>query len=84
MKKTKTGKSNLVGANELNAKNGKFRVNMFVDLDVVDAIRKKAEASAMPYQTLINRVLREYVQGKPLELEQRLAKVEKMLEIRMR
>jgi hypothetical protein len=62
MKKVKTGKVE-IGADEFNPKKGKFRVNMFVDLDVIDAIRKRAADEHMPYQTWINRQLRALVEG---------------------
>ena len=58
MKKIKTCKID-IGPNEFSPQKGKFRVNMFVDLDVVDAIRKIASKRNMPYQTLINQKLRE-------------------------
>ena len=61
MKKIKTGKVE-IGAEEFNPKKGKFRVNMFVDLDVIDQIRKVATAEHMPYQTWINRQLRDLVE----------------------
>ncbi len=61
MKKIKTGKVE-IGPDEFNPKHGKFRVNMFVDLDVIDQIRKVASAEHMPYQTWINRQLRDLVE----------------------
>ena len=61
MKKIKTGKIE-IGPDEFNPKKGKFRVNMFVDLDVIDQIRKVATAERMPYQTWINRQLRNLVE----------------------
>jgi hypothetical protein len=65
MKKIKTGKVE-IGEDEFNPKKGKFRVNMFVDLDVIDEIRKLAGAEHMPYQTWINRKLRELVEGRSM------------------
>lgn len=62
MKKIKTGKVE-IGQDEFNPKKGKFRMNMFVDLDVIDQIRKLASAEHMPYQTWINRKLRDLVEG---------------------
>ncbi len=63
MKKIKTGKVE-IGEDEFNPKKGKFRVNMFVDLDIVDEIRKRADSEHMPYQTWINRKLREIIDGR--------------------
>jgi len=61
MKKIKTGKIE-ISPFEFNPKKGKFRVNMFVDLDVIDAIRERAQSEHMPYQTWINRKLRELIE----------------------
>lgn len=65
MRKIKTGKVE-IGEDEFNPKKGKFRVNMFVDLDVIDEIRKRAGAEHMPYQTWINRKLREIIEGQSI------------------
>lgn len=46
-----------------NPKNAKFRVTMFVDLDVLDEIRKRALKEGLPYQTYINQLLRRTVLG---------------------
>jgi uncharacterized protein (DUF4415 family) len=40
---------------------GKTRITMYVDDDVLDAFRDRAEASGQGYQTLINAALREYL-----------------------
>ena len=63
MKKIKTGKVEL-DKDEFDPKKGKFRVNMFVDLDIIDQVRTLAAAEHMPYQTWINRKLRDLVEGK--------------------
>ncbi len=78
MKKIKTG-SIEIGPNEFNPKHGKFRVNMFVDLDVVDEIRKVAAKRHIPYQTLINQKLREVFMNET-SLEERVTKIEKQLQ----
>ena len=41
-----------------NPKNAKFRVTMFIDLDVLAEIRKYAAKKGLPYQTYINQHLR--------------------------
>ena len=77
MKKIKTGKVE-IGSNEFNPKNGKFRLNMLLDLDVVDQIRKVAASKHVPYQTLINQRLRElFLEGDTLE--NRVTRLEKLL-----
>ena len=41
-----------------NPKYAKFRVTMFIDLDVLDEIRRQAARKGLPYQTYINQHLR--------------------------
>ncbi len=77
MKKIKTGKIE-IGPEEFNSKNAKFRVNMFVDLDVVDEIRKLAAKRHIPYQTLINQKLREVFLNVE-SLEDRVARMEEIV-----
>ncbi len=61
-KKIKYGKVELP-EEAFNPKNAKFRVTMFVDLDVLDEVRKKASKKGLPYQTYLNQMLREMVFG---------------------
>lgn len=77
MKKIKTGNIE-IGSDEFNPKRGKFRVNMFVDLDVVDEIRDIAAKRHIPYQTLINQKLREIFMNER-SLEDRVAQIEKLV-----
>jgi len=77
VRKIKTGNIE-IGPNEFSSKHGKFRVNMFVDLDVVDEIRKAAAKRHLPYQTLINQKLREIFMDEAT-LEDRVAKIEKLV-----
>lgn len=77
MKKIKTGKVE-VGPDEFNPKKGKFRVNMFVDLDLVDEIRKVAGKRNIPYQTLINQKLRELFMNEQ-SIEDRIARIEEIV-----
>jgi predicted DNA binding CopG/RHH family protein len=77
MKKIKTGNVD-VGPNEFNPKKGKFRVNMFIDLDVVEEIRKTAEKKHVPYQTLINQKLREIFMNEQ-SIEDRVSRIEKII-----
>ena len=64
-KKTKLGNVTLPD-DAFNAKETKFRVTMFLDLDVLDAIRARAKDRGLPYQTFINQVLRDLVLGNEL------------------
>lgn len=77
MKKIKTGQVE-IGPDEFNSKKGKFRVNMFVDLDVVDKIRKVAAKRHIPYQTLINQKLREVFMNEQ-SIEERVTRIEEII-----
>ncbi|MGZ3713209.1 MAG: hypothetical protein ACXVBE_15705, partial [Bdellovibrionota bacterium] len=50
-----------------NPRETKFRVTMFVDLDVLDKIRELAKFRGLPYQTYINQMLRDSVFGSEFE-----------------
>jgi uncharacterized protein (DUF4415 family) len=78
-KKTKMGKApELLSDEDLRSENVKIRVNMFMDLDVVEHFRKLSKDKALGYQTLINQALREYVSGLK-SLERRVEELEKRL-----
>lgn len=61
--KIRYGKKDQLTQNEFDPRNGKFRVTMFIDLDILDEIRKRAKTKGLPYQTYINSLLRETVLG---------------------
>ena len=42
---------------------GKTRITMYVDNEILDRFREQAEAAGIGYQTLINQVLKEHIQG---------------------
>jgi uncharacterized protein (DUF4415 family) len=48
---------------------GKTRITMYLDTDILDNFRLRAEDAGYGYQTMINEVLREYLakSGKPLD-----------------
>lgn len=46
---------------------GKTRVTMYLDDDVLEAFRARAEKEGKGYQTLINESLRKYLNEKPLD-----------------
>ncbi len=54
----KINKKNLVEEGDLDPKNTKIRITTFVDGDVLLALRKKAEDKGIPYQTMLNDMLR--------------------------
>jgi predicted DNA binding CopG/RHH family protein len=54
-------------------KETKFRVTMYLDLDVLDELRKRAKERGLPYQTHINQILRDIVFGK--EMDERIRRI---------
>jgi hypothetical protein len=57
MAKTNKKKS-LIEEGDLDPKNAKVRITTFLDGDVLLALRKKADEKGMPYQTMLNDILR--------------------------
>lgn len=53
------GKTDLLSEDSFNSKETKFRVSMYIDLDVLEEVRKRAKQKGLPYQTYINQYLRE-------------------------
>lgn len=70
--KIKYGKVSLP-KDAFNPRETKFRVTMFLDLDVLDQIREDAHKKSLPYQTYINQLLRERVLGN--EMEEQIRKI---------
>jgi uncharacterized protein (DUF4415 family) len=50
---------------------GKTRITMYLDADVLEEFRQRADKTGYGYQTMINEALREYLakSGKPLDEE---------------
>ena len=42
---------------------GKSEITIYLDNDILDAIRERGDSSGQGYQTLINQVLREYLEN---------------------
>jgi predicted DNA binding CopG/RHH family protein len=61
--KIKEKSQDILTEDEFDPRHGKFRVTMFIDLDVLDEIRKRAADKRLPYQTFINQLLRELILG---------------------
>lgn len=51
---------NKLSAEDLEPSKGKGRVTMYMDLDVLKAVREEAKFLKLGYQTYINQILREY------------------------
>lgn len=65
---------------------GKTRITLYLDDDILANLREQAETQGMGYQTLINEVLKQYIQSpseRPLtEADLRRILREELLEIR--
>jgi predicted DNA binding CopG/RHH family protein len=61
--KIEHGKKDVLDHDEFDPKHAKFRVTMFIDLPILETIRKEAKQNGLPYQTYINQLLREHVGG---------------------
>ncbi len=61
--KIEHGKKDVLDHDEFDPKHAKFRVTMFIDLPVLETIRKEAKEKGLPYQTFINQLLRDHVHG---------------------
>ena len=79
MSKIKYGKKDLITKEDLDPKNAKERLSIWVDEAIVDAFRKRANDENTKYQTLMNEALREFIQ-KP-SLVQRIDRIEKQLKL---
>lgn len=73
----RTGKKQKVTEAERTAE-VKVSVTIRLDLDVLNKIKAEGEQKAIPYQTLINSILKQHTDGM-LSLEDRLAAIEKKL-----
>ncbi len=61
--KIEHGKKDVLDQDEFDPKHAKFRVTMFIDLPILETIRKEAKQNGLPYQTYINQLPREHVVG---------------------
>jgi uncharacterized protein (DUF4415 family) len=79
-KGSKPGSVDLLPADAFNPKETKFRVTMFMSLDVLDEVRKRAKEIGLPYQTYLNQLIRESIFPKSeSKLETRVASLEATL-----
>lgn len=60
-------------------KNVKARITTFIDMDLLDAIRKQAALQNKGYQTLINEKLRDLFMGERAKLEDRVTALEALV-----
>lgn len=64
------------------AKSKKIKITINFDSDLIEIVKNKAQLSGIPYQTLINKTLREAINGRPTEsTEERLAKIEREIKL---
>jgi uncharacterized protein (DUF4415 family) len=79
MSEIKYGKKDLISQEDLDPKNAKERLSIWIDESIVDAFRERAKAENTKYQTLMNQALREFIE-KP-SLAQRVERIEKQLKL---
>lgn len=77
-KDIKFGNSDILEKDEFNPKHGKERITLFVDQQVVDAFREKAEIEGEKYQALMRKTLRDFIYKKN-DLEERITRIENSL-----
>jgi hypothetical protein len=51
---------------------GKTRITIYIDNDVLDAFRSRAECSGTGYQTMMNQALREYLDKSGVPVDETL------------
>lgn len=61
--KIEYAEKDVLSDDEFDPKHTKFRVTMYVDLDVLNKIREMAASAHLPYQTFINQELRKIFLG---------------------
>ena len=79
MSKIKYGKKDIVSAEDLDPKNAKERLSIWIEESIVDAFRARAKIENTKYQTLMNQALREYIE-KP-SLAERVERIERQLKL---
>ena len=67
-----------LGGDEFSPKYAKFRVTMWMDLDLLEKVRERAAADGMKYQPWINKKLRESLLNEA-RIERRIAALEKAI-----
>ena len=70
------GDKDLLSEDEFDPKYGKERITLFIDQQVVDAFRKKAEREGSKYQALMRESLKYTIFDQGLDIEKRLGKIE--------
>ncbi len=81
-KNIKFGSKDLLENDEFDPKYGKERITLFLDQQVVDAFRLKAEKTGDKYQALIRDVLKKHIfESERPDIENRLKKIEKELKL---
>ena len=72
--------SRVAKAEELEPRNIKVRITMYLDLDIVNFFKTKAtRPDAAPYQTQINNALREYIESNHPDMRQSLLNDEQFI-----
>jgi len=83
VKKTKNakiqyGKKDVLKDSDFKNENINTRISIVIPENIIMKLKKEASENATGYQTLINKILRDYVNGKD-SLEKRVEKIEMIL-----
>ena len=70
----------LLTDDDLKAENIKARITTYIDLDILDALKKMARNKRTGYQTMLNEVLRDSL-FRTQDIEKRLSRVERKLKL---
>lgn len=65
---------------ELNLDDAKFKVTLYLDGDVLRKAREEAAKRKMKYQPYLNGLLREILLGEKDSLEERISRLEEIIE----
>ena len=86
-KNMKYSKKDKLDKHEFDKKNTKIRITTFIDLELIEILKKEASQTGKKYQTLLNEKLRqilfeeEKIKTTLIELDNRLTKVEKRIKV---
>ena len=57
----------------------KVRITTYIDKDVLDSLQTRAKKEKSKYQTLLNKILRDFLMNDQNGIEQRLSRLEKAM-----
>lgn len=79
--KTKLATKSRLTEDILDPKNHKVRITTWIDGDLLQHLKMKAEAEGTRYQSLLNKLLRDLLINQESDVQARLAAIEKRLKM---